>query len=55
MDSYSYRDASGRSPTERGWGGREDRVKDESRDNFYRGRSPGAFLLDSFNCTQFIS
>lgn len=41
MDSYSYRDASGRSPTERGWGGREDRVKDESRDNFYRGRSPG--------------
>ncbi|KAL7628877.1 hypothetical protein AAE478_000392 [Parahypoxylon ruwenzoriense] len=41
MDSYSYRDASARSPVDRGWGGRDDRVKDESRDNFYRGRSPG--------------
>ncbi|KAI2618879.1 hypothetical protein GGR54DRAFT_146778 [Hypoxylon sp. NC1633] len=41
MDSYPYRDAPGRSPPDRGWGGRDDRVKDESRDNFYRGRSPG--------------
>ncbi|KAI0117188.1 hypothetical protein F4814DRAFT_415500 [Daldinia grandis] len=41
MDSYSYRDASGRSPPDRNWSGRDDRVKDESRDNFYRGRSPG--------------
>ncbi|KAI0890429.1 uncharacterized protein GGS22DRAFT_177303 [Annulohypoxylon maeteangense] len=42
MDSYSYRDASGRSPPDRGWGGRDDRVKDESRgESFYRGRSPG--------------
>ncbi|KAI2465518.1 hypothetical protein F4781DRAFT_424771 [Annulohypoxylon bovei var. microspora] len=41
MDSYSYRDASGRSPPDRGWSSRDDRVKDEPRDGFYRGRSPG--------------
>ncbi|KAI0380019.1 hypothetical protein F5Y04DRAFT_258123 [Hypomontagnella monticulosa] len=41
MDSYSYRDGPSRSPVDRGWSGRDDRVKDESRDNFYRGRSPG--------------
>ncbi|KAI1381725.1 hypothetical protein F4677DRAFT_1692 [Hypoxylon crocopeplum] len=41
MDSYSYRDAPGRSPPDRGWSSREERVKDEPRDNFYRGRSPG--------------
>ncbi|XDG06819.1 hypothetical protein ABKA04_006434 [Annulohypoxylon sp. FPYF3050] len=41
MDSYSYRDASGRSPPDRGWSSRDDRVKDEPRDSFYRGRSPG--------------
>ncbi|KAI1209998.1 uncharacterized protein F4807DRAFT_81292 [Annulohypoxylon truncatum] len=41
MDSYSYRDASGRSPPDRGWSSRDDRGKDETRDSFYRGRSPG--------------
>ncbi|OTA91649.1 hypothetical protein M434DRAFT_12970 [Hypoxylon sp. CO27-5] len=41
MDSYSYRDNAGRSPPDRGWSGRDDRMKDEPRDNFYRGRSPG--------------
>ncbi|KAI0457690.1 hypothetical protein F5B21DRAFT_462735 [Xylaria acuta] len=41
MDSYSYRDGSGRSPNDRTWSARDDRPKDESRDNFYRGRSPG--------------
>ncbi|KAI5866951.1 hypothetical protein GGS23DRAFT_615572 [Durotheca rogersii] len=41
MDSYSYRDAPARSPLDRGWGSRDDRVKEEPRDNFYRGRSPG--------------
>ncbi|KAI1093602.1 hypothetical protein F5B19DRAFT_491201 [Rostrohypoxylon terebratum] len=41
MDSYSYRDASGRSPPDRGWSSRDDRVKDEPRESFYRGRSPG--------------
>ncbi|OTA99577.1 hypothetical protein M426DRAFT_16334 [Hypoxylon sp. CI-4A] len=41
MDSYSYRDGSARSPVDRSWGGRDDRVKDEPRDSFYRGRSPG--------------
>ncbi|KAI1399090.1 hypothetical protein F4819DRAFT_432233 [Hypoxylon fuscum] len=41
MDSYSYRDASARSPPDRGWGSRDERVKDEPRDSFYRGRSPG--------------
>ncbi|KAI1344980.1 hypothetical protein F5Y15DRAFT_13337 [Xylariaceae sp. FL0016] len=40
MDSYSYRDGPGRSPNDRSWS-RDDRVKDEPRDNFYRGRSPG--------------
>ncbi|KAI1766184.1 hypothetical protein GGR53DRAFT_519129 [Hypoxylon sp. FL1150] len=39
MDSYSYRDAPARSPPDRGW--RDDRAKDEPRDGFYRGRSPG--------------
>lgn len=46
MDSYSYRDGPGRSPPERGWNGRDDRMKDERPDSFYRGRSPGAFSLD---------
>ncbi|KAI1142993.1 hypothetical protein F5Y05DRAFT_420839 [Hypoxylon sp. FL0543] len=41
MDSYSYRDNTGRSPPDRGWSSRDDRIKDEPRDNFYRGRSPG--------------
>ncbi|KAI1394123.1 uncharacterized protein F4822DRAFT_37324 [Hypoxylon trugodes] len=41
MDSYSYRDSSARSPPERGWSSRDDRGKDEARDSFYRGRSPG--------------
>ncbi|KAI0843144.1 hypothetical protein F5Y06DRAFT_257008 [Hypoxylon sp. FL0890] len=41
MDSYSYRDNTGRSPPDRGWSSRDDRMKDEPRDNFYRGRSPG--------------
>ncbi|KAI0482722.1 hypothetical protein GGR56DRAFT_621298 [Xylariaceae sp. FL0804] len=41
MDSYTSRDGSARSPVERGWNGRDERVKDEPRDNFYRGRSPG--------------
>lgn len=48
MDSYnSYRDrdrdAMARSPRDREWS-RDDR-KDERSDNFYRGRSPGAFDL----------
>ncbi|KAI0021057.1 hypothetical protein F4780DRAFT_779039 [Xylariomycetidae sp. FL0641] len=42
MDSYSYRDGSARSPgNDRSWSSRDDRPKDESRDSFYRGRSPG--------------
>ncbi|CAJ2501528.1 Uu.00g043810.m01.CDS01 [Anthostomella pinea] len=41
MDSYSSRDGSGRSPVERSWSGRDDRMKEEPRDSFYRGRSPG--------------
>ncbi|KAI0107480.1 hypothetical protein GGR51DRAFT_548366 [Nemania sp. FL0031] len=41
MDSYSYRESSGRSPNDRTWSARDDRAKDEPRDNFYRGRSPG--------------
>ncbi|KAH9909048.1 hypothetical protein F4778DRAFT_715065 [Xylariomycetidae sp. FL2044] len=41
MDSYSYRDSSARSPPSRGWAARDDRAKDEPRDDFYRGRSPG--------------
>ncbi|KAI1811854.1 hypothetical protein GGS20DRAFT_70486 [Poronia punctata] len=41
MDSYSYRDGPGRSPNERTWNARDDRAKDEPRDSFYRGRSPG--------------
>ncbi|KAI0013153.1 hypothetical protein F4779DRAFT_565998 [Xylariaceae sp. FL0662B] len=41
MDSYTYRDAPGRSPPDRGWSSRDDRAKEEPRDNFYRGRSPG--------------
>lgn len=51
MDSYSYRDGSGRSPPERGWNSRDDRMKDERTDSFYRGRSPGAFYLN----TQYLS
>lgn len=43
MDSYSYRDGPGRSPPERGWNARDDRMKDERLDSFYRGRSPGMF------------
>ena len=43
MDSYSYRDGPGRSPPERGWNTRDDRVKEERIDSFYRGRSPGMF------------
>ncbi|KAI0600911.1 arsenite resistance protein Ars2 [Biscogniauxia sp. FL1348] len=41
MDSYSYRDGTGRSPVDRTWPNRDERVKEETRDNFYRGRSPG--------------
>ncbi|KAI0175898.1 hypothetical protein GGR52DRAFT_335747 [Hypoxylon sp. FL1284] len=41
MDSYPYREASGRSPLDRGWSSRDDRAKEEPRDSFYRGRSPG--------------
>ncbi|KAI1368846.1 hypothetical protein F5Y08DRAFT_230702 [Xylaria arbuscula] len=41
MDSYSYRDGPARSPNDRTWSSRDDRAKDEPRDNFYRGRSPG--------------
>ncbi|RYP54309.1 hypothetical protein DL768_000883 [Monosporascus sp. mg162] len=41
MDSYSYRDGPGRSPPERGWSSRDDRIKDDRVDSFYRGRSPG--------------
>lgn len=44
MDSYSYRDGPGRSPPDRGWNSRDDRIKDERPESFYRGRSPGAFL-----------
>ncbi|KAH7034958.1 uncharacterized protein B0I36DRAFT_346826 [Microdochium trichocladiopsis] len=42
MDSYtsSYRDAA-RSPPDRARNGRDDRIKEEPRDPFYRGRSPG--------------
>lgn len=55
MDSYSYRDGPGRSPVERGWSGRDDRgVKDESRDSFYRGRSPGAFGPSVFKFAHFM-
>ncbi len=45
MDSYSYRDGPGRSPADRAWNTREDRIKDERVDSFYRGRSPGAFFF----------
>lgn len=45
MDSYSYRDGPGRSPGDRTWSARDDRVKDEPRDSFYRGRSPGALRI----------
>ncbi|KAG6013839.1 hypothetical protein E4U54_006252 [Claviceps lovelessii] len=43
MDSYnSRRESSGRSPTDRTWGIRdESRTRDERSDTFYRGRSPG--------------
>ncbi|KXJ95887.1 hypothetical protein Micbo1qcDRAFT_29555 [Microdochium bolleyi] len=42
MDSYSssHRDPV-RSPADRGRNGRDDRIKEEPRDSFYRGRSPG--------------
>ncbi|KAG6186342.1 hypothetical protein E4U27_008469 [Claviceps purpurea] len=43
MDSYPpRRESSGRSPSDRTWGGRdESRVRDERSDTFYRARSPG--------------
>ncbi|TFA97648.1 hypothetical protein CCMA1212_010648 [Trichoderma ghanense] len=42
MDSYSsYRDGSGRSPTERTWGRDDSRTRDDRNDGFYRARSPG--------------
>ncbi|KAI1266008.1 hypothetical protein F5Y18DRAFT_416832 [Xylariaceae sp. FL1019] len=41
MDSYPYRDGSGRSPPDRNFSSRDDRPRQEPRDDFYRGRSPG--------------
>jgi len=62
MDGYpAYREPAARSPTERtSWSGREgreesyranDRSDNARNDTFYRGRSPGTFMLkDSIFC-----